>query len=53
MEELIDDDYMAQVQMRRLHKREVIAAKCREAFASRFGRADAWCWTKKDEQLVW
>ena len=53
VEELIDVGKMVELQMRRLHKREVIAAGCREAFASRFGRFEAWEWNGKDERRVW
>ena len=53
VEELINVDKMVELQMRRLHKREVIAAGCREAFASRFGRIEAWEWNGKDERRAW
>ena len=54
MEELINVGKMVvELQMRRLHKREVIAAGCREAFASRFGRIEAWEWNRKDERRAW
>jgi len=50
VEELIDVGKMVELQMTRLHKREVIAAGCREAFASRFGRIEAREWNGKDEK---
>ena len=53
VEELINVDKMVELQMTRLHKREVIAAGCREAFASRFGRFEAWEWNGKDERRAW
>ena len=53
VEELIDVGKMVELQMTRLHKREVIAAGCREAFASRFGRFEAWEWNGMDERRAW
>ena len=53
VEELINAGKMVELQMRRLHNREVIAAGRREAFASRFGRIEAWEWIGKDERRAW
>ena len=37
VEKLIDVDYMVEVQVFRLHKREVVAAACREAMEAKWG----------------
>ena len=47
VEKLIDVDYMVEVQVFRLHKREVVAAACREAMEAKWGVGKVGGWERR------
>ena len=53
IEKMIDVDEMVDIQMCRLHKREVTATGCRLAMERKFGRRGAWDWSKRKERQAW
>ena len=42
VEKFIDVDYMVEVQVFRLHKREIVAPACREAMEAKWGGWERW-----------
>ena len=53
IEQMINIDEMVDIQMCRLHKREVTATGCRQAMERKFGRRGAWDWSKRKEREAW